>query len=85
MDEWVARSVRRRAEAQRTDEASLGARRCRNPWVRLTGLRTESLNGSLGIRGVWDAEKGRWDVQLRELGKSVLVKPENMEVLPDSL
>ena len=48
------------------------------------GLSTQPLNGARGIRGAWDAEKGRWGVQLKS-GKEVSVKPANLEVLSGKL
>lgn len=74
MDAFVAASEERR-EAKRHEEATHEES---NPWVQLKGLSTQSLNGARGIRGAWDAEKGRWGVQLKS-GKEVSVKPANLE------
>ena len=79
MDAFVAASEERR-EAKRHD----ATHEENNPWVQLKGLSTQSLNGARGIRGAWDAEKGRWGVQLKS-GKEVSVKPANLEVLRGKL
>ena len=48
---------------------SICRRPCLSPLVRVTGLRSEALNGADGVRGAWDDARGRWAVQLRAGGR----------------
>ena len=73
MDAYLA-SMRARRE-QKEHHRTTNPRQ--NPWVMLTGLRREDLNGKQGIRGAWNEEKKRYAVQLTD-GSNVLVRPENL-------
>jgi hypothetical protein len=79
MDAWVEAA---QISIAKNEVAAAERQEAGNPWVRLVGLKTESLNGANGLRRTWDGNKGRWRVEL-EGGRIVQVKPENLKLMSD--